>query len=68
MNASMTRKHFEALAAELKRVGPAYWIDATSRDTVHMAAIQAVADVCARFNPNFDRARFLAACGVEGGN
>ena len=23
------------------------------------------ADVCARFNPNFDRARFLAACGVE---
>ena len=67
MPASMTRKHFEALAAELKRVGPDYWIDDTSRDqeTVHMAAVQAVADVCARFNPNFDRARFLAECGVQ---
>ena len=67
MPASMTRKYFEALAAELKRVGPDYWIDATSRDTVHMAAVQAVADVCARFNPTFDRARFLAACGVQEG-
>jgi hypothetical protein len=62
----MTKKHFEALAAALSKsraaaqplegLGFAQWY----RDT------RAVADVCARFNPNFARARFLAACGVEG--
>lgn len=64
----MSKKHFEALAAALKDNRPVeggmsfyqfseeQWLDGVGR----------IADVCARFNPNFDRARFLAACGVEG--
>jgi hypothetical protein len=66
----MTKKHFEALTAAMKAskpmrhlmdgreepIAPAQW----KHDTC------TIADVCARFNPNFDRARFLKACGVEG--
>ena len=59
MPASMTRKHFEALAAELRQVKSANawetWI----------GCVEATATVCARFNPTFDRARFLTACGVQ---
>ena len=63
----MTKKHFDALATAL---ADAY--SETFRDSDHevaqeyvKATILKVASVCARFNPNFDRARFLAACGVE---
>ena len=62
MSASMTRKHFEALAAALRNShieGDPSYIDQWIVDC------QAVAEICARFNPNFDRARFLAACGVQ---
>ena len=61
---ALTKKHFEALAAALKdrmpveprtsNVGTQWYWD-----------VQAMTDVCARFNPNFDRVRFLKACGVE---
>ena len=56
----MTRQHFNRLAAEL------LW----ARPTPHAEyigwehAVQAVADACAIFNPNFDRSRFLHAAGV----
>lgn len=57
----MTRKHFTALARALAASRPigtphpdllAQWHD----------DCDAVAKVCASFNPGFDRARFLAAC------
>jgi len=63
----MSKKHFEALAAALQanraveggmgfyKFSEEQWLDGVGR----------VADVCASFNPNFDRARFLKACGVE---
>lgn len=47
----MTRKHFEALAKALK--------DAEATEDMCWA----IANVCARFNSNFDRVRFLVACG-----
>ena len=57
----MTKKHFEALAAELMHRAP----EGKQARFGWIVAVCAVSDVCARFNPNFDRARFLAACGVE---
>jgi hypothetical protein len=72
----MTKKHFEALAAALKATSPDRHDEECTRVNDRMARaecvcqwqqdVDALADVCARFNPNFDRARFLAACGVEG--
>jgi len=57
----MTRKHFEALAAALQTTKPSMGVcwNQWRADVDHLT------DVCARFNPNFDRARFLKACGVE---
>ena len=64
----MTRMHFKALADVLKATRP----DSESTDLVTMAKFEqwiidarAIADTCGRFNPQFDRARFLDACGVE---
>jgi len=50
----MTRKHFIALAKAISQI--ANMVD--RQNTAHL-----VADVCRQANPNFDRARFLAACG-----
>jgi hypothetical protein len=64
----MTKKHFEALAAALaeQRVGFSLLPSLKNQHAQWCRDVQAVANVCARFNPNFDRARFLKACGVEG--
>ena len=58
----MTRKHFEAIAADLKR----------QADYANDVEYGAILDVCLalshtfkEFNPAFDRDRFLKACGVE---
>lgn len=48
----MTRKHFVAIA------------DALARSEASRETVQAVASELARFNPNFDRARFVDAAGV----
>jgi hypothetical protein len=70
----MTKKHFEALAAALKFIKPSGNPVCPPKDVkVFLAgqqrewdyAVEATADVCSKFNPNFDRARFLKACGVE---
>ena len=49
----MSKKHFIALAAVIK-ANRAVWSD---------ESIQQVAEFCARFGPNFDRSRFIDACG-----
>jgi hypothetical protein len=53
---TMTKKHFIALARRIAAIN-----DASAR----LHAAQAVADVAALDNPRFDRARFMAACGVS---
>lgn len=45
----MTRKHFNALANALFETGAS------------LETIDAVADICAASNPNFDRSRFVDA-------
>ncbi len=59
MTASMSKKHFDALAAAIK--AEYYAEEAVDRNRTALL----LASVCARFNPNFNRARFLKACGVE---
>jgi len=51
----MTRKHFIAMAAQIKSMTDRAAAQATA-DTFCAVALDA--------NPRFDRARFLAACGL----
>jgi hypothetical protein len=54
----MTRKDFEAIAHALKNIP---FTDPQDRVIV---ACRLAEDVCAPSNPNFNRNRFLKACGV----
>jgi hypothetical protein len=54
----MTRKDFEAIANALKNIP---FTDPQDRVIV---ACRLAEDVCAPSNPNFNRNRFLKACGV----
>lgn len=62
----MTKKDFELIAGAISRVRHQY---GTASDIVrleHARRIAAeLADALATTNPKFDRARFLAACGVQ---
>ena len=70
----MSKKHFEAIAAALANAKPHIessnsadlefeynnaWLHQWQRDVL------AIADVCCSFNNNFNRSRFLSACGYE---
>jgi hypothetical protein len=59
----MTKKPFEAIAEAMARQKPADHWDA-NKHTQWNLDVNALADMCAAENPNFDRARFLRACGV----
>jgi hypothetical protein len=63
----MTRKDYIAIAAAIKeaRSHGAETVAATEFNLGVTTATQRVADVLARDNPRFDRARFLTACGVK---
>jgi hypothetical protein len=58
----MTRKQYEQIAAAL---AAARRNMSTEQFIGWHASVQAVASALATTNPNFDRERFLAACGVE---
>ena len=60
----MTRKHFIALARALNDARPIMH-DGTDYYKGWFRCVNAIADVCAQTNARFDRARFLAACGVS---
>lgn len=69
----MTRKHFEAIAADfhdtfesnanLHRQGAITIGEKVERDLALLAAIRRLAASFRGFNPNFDESRFRAACG-----
>lgn len=59
----MTRKHFEAIAATFRGLMQNTTIPHESRVTLYSLA-HTQADYFATVNENFDRERFLKACGV----
>lgn len=66
----MTKKHFEAIAATIKAQrdalasedDPSFFPDGAAYDAV-LATAAALATTFERFNSQFDRRRFLTACG-----
>ena len=66
----MSKKHFVAMAAEIRRMLAEMDRMGDSADRIDGARQMAlgVSDVCARFNVNFDRDRFLTACGLTEAN
>lgn len=73
----MSKKHFEAIARIIKtelETTRSFWNDAAAGYDAGYAAgaefgiertAKNLADEFGKFNPNFDRQRFLTACGVE---
>lgn len=69
----MQARHFEAIAramrAQLTEVRNSDGISPAQMEMVAFSLREAsikLANELAQFNPRFDQARFLAACGVEG--
>ena len=58
----MTRKHFNAIADALRFSRPDF---STVAHEQWEKDCSAMADACRSFNGQFDRGRFLRACGVE---
>jgi hypothetical protein len=59
----MTRKHFEALAAELNYNRPIGDLD-NERVMGWQQAVMAVSHACRKANPRFDHDRFAKAAGA----
>lgn len=60
----MTKRHFIAIAADIRAELNAYAASPTACEVIEETA-KRLASTFAGFNPAFDRGRFLAACGVE---
>lgn len=60
----MTRKDFQLVADVIARLSADF--NNGGEDTVSLSLVaEEMADALATTNPNFDRARFLTACGVK---
>lgn len=55
----MTRKDYAAIAAALRAVRKKFPLSGGVNEAVHL-----IAEVLAKDNPRFDRARFCQACGM----
>jgi len=63
----MTRKDFQLIAETVRGLDTfSYQYDGCDMPSSRWQAANAFADKLASTNPNFDRERFLRACGVEG--
>lgn len=61
----MTKKHFEAIAADFMAVRDLQGIQKSTegRAALDILAMR-ISQTCAEVNPRFDKARFLRACGA----
>jgi hypothetical protein len=59
---TMQRAQFQFIADTIKAAWPC---DVPLQNAARVRTAEAFADALAATNPRFDRARFLAACGVE---
>lgn len=60
--ATMTRQHFELIARAVKD-SREHWTNESPKRAIDGVA-ETLADALAKTNSNFDRARFLTACGA----
>lgn len=60
---AMTKKHFQAIATAIR---DARALTSPLAEAAIDAVAESIADRLAEDSPRFNRARFLAACGVEG--
>ena len=68
----MTKKHFKLLAAALLRTKPMYFGDEKHAEYAYHAVayhqwthdVVAIMQVCEESNPNFNKSKFMEACGV----
>lgn len=60
----MTKQHFIAIAAEFKNALDTAKLHSADQFEGAKLSVIAFCEVAERFNPRFDRARFLAACGL----
>jgi len=62
----MTRKHFRLLANALVTNMPAQRSDTYEAELLlFQSIVNSITSVCAEANPNFDRAKFAKACGLD---
>ena len=62
----MSKKHFEAIAAEIKELYQrATRHESPDEKTGVCNVARSLARVFSEFNPRFDRHRFLSACGLQ---
>ena len=60
----MQRRHFESIAATIKALALPNADTCRLEECDRTLVAYRFADMCRLENPNFDRARFLKACGV----
>lgn len=61
---TMQSRHFELIAEAIYSSKPATHWD-LNKHAQYEVTVTRMADALSRTNPNFNRAKFLAACGVE---
>lgn len=59
----MTRKHFKEIAETINQLAESGHLANDYYET-HFVVASAFANVCARYNPRFNRDKFMEACGV----
>lgn len=62
----MTRKDYEAFAAAFRPLVIRSASEPLTEYHTMMLVVGKTADIFARDNPHFDRARFYTACGIQG--
>ena len=65
---NMTKKHYELIAEELNAALEINRNEGRAAINATMRMIDGLSVVFKQDNPNFDRARFYAACGVRAGD
>lgn len=61
---TMTRQHFALIAECIRSMHDSVHVERDGKQTERVA--ERIREVLRSTNPNFNRARFLRACGVEG--
>tara|TARA_R100000541_G_scaffold44651_1_gene51733 strand:+ start:687 stop:905 length:219 start_codon:yes stop_codon:yes gene_type:complete len=64
---SLSRKHFEAIADGIKNLMDCNYADLEFDNQPFINFVDDMCYMCRKDNPNFDRDKFIKACGFENG-